>query len=189
LQSSVASRRFLVPAGIDDDDVERSVSDRLVCVVPNRSSPHDPGLLLCSPSGELRFWESLTHSLPDAFMTTDLGLPVGDQAVTLLSTEVTTNPPSSLLLFLLAAAAAADDDPFLLPRSKPAGFVLATQAGLLFQIFLTNALGQPGFSYSQLARPVGVFARFGSMFGLGYDPFANRPLRVLSHANETGHSR
>jgi len=67
--------------------------------------------------------------------------------------------------------------------------VVSTVGGSLFQVFLMNALGQPGLSYSQLSKPVGVFARFGSMIGFGAEDRDNTPLKTLIQGSRAGLTR
>lgn len=62
------------------------------CFAPYQSA-QEPGLILCSPTGEVRFWLSIGLGLTggEDYQTLDLGLSVGECVVNMLRRDVSTH--------------------------------------------------------------------------------------------------
>ncbi|KAJ7219294.1 hypothetical protein GGX14DRAFT_591296, partial [Mycena pura] len=88
------------------------------------TSAREPGLILVSLSGEIRFWDSIGIGLAGGqnYSTTELGLS---------SDDVVTN----------------------LIRADPQSFVLSTSSGLLFRLVLTSAGGKHHLTSHGFSRP------------------------------------
>ncbi|ORX88494.1 hypothetical protein K493DRAFT_268240 [Basidiobolus meristosporus CBS 931.73] len=106
-----------------------------VSIVPVAGSK-EVGILACSPEGEFRYWESISYGLASS------------------------QKHRSMRIYL-----AEHERGTCLANCEPAGFVFGTSASNLYRISLTNSNGQPALSYSPLSRPLGVFARMGSLLG------------------------
>ncbi|KAJ7109426.1 hypothetical protein C8R44DRAFT_634983 [Mycena epipterygia] len=88
------------------------------------TSAREPGLILVSLSGEIRFWDSIGIGLAGGqnYSTTDLGLSSDDLVTNLL-------------------------------RADPQTYILSTSSGLLFRLILTSAGGKHHLTSHAFSRP------------------------------------
>lgn len=115
------------------------VSPPFHCLIPYSSS-REPGLILLSLDGQIRFWDSIGIGLAGGnhYTSISLNIPTGEHVTNLVRSDV-----SSISIFFLSSE----------EFHQAQTYVASTTAGNLFRLTLTTSGGKYHLSSHLFARP------------------------------------
>ncbi|KZV71677.1 hypothetical protein PENSPDRAFT_650535 [Peniophora sp. CONT] len=135
---------YILPCPVDEDQ-----NAPLHALVPYAGA-REPGLILLSPLGEIRFWDSVSHGLAGGahYNKAALDLQPGESATSLA-------------------------------RADPQTYIAGTSEGRLFRLALTSAGGRPHLAARPFSRPRAL-TRLLSFWPTAAEPTAPGPVAAIA---------